>query len=198
MKKKHDKARRSGRGKNDAPRSSRSQLTLRKQASDEDLRPQMSATELIALRDVFWNNVAQEMLNGLSVLSQQHPEMFDGRFAVLTHGGERIPIARVDPIFACSLPFDKAEKRMSMAVQSTVFRVQTPAGEVFTIPLHEIRGLHALTPELIAKMQQALGEEGASSNGETGEGSTSKPFGLAAFAALPKKPLGPAPSEPGE
>lgn len=160
--------------------------------------PVMSAQELVSLRDVFWCNVAQEMLNGLSVLSQQHPEMFDGRFAVLTQGGERIPIAKVEPVFACSMPFDKADRGLSIAVQSTVFRIQTPAGEVFTLPLHEVRALHALTPELLAKMQQAIGEEGRSSGSESSEKGAAQPFGLAAFAALPKKPTGPAPVDPGE
>jgi hypothetical protein len=167
-------------------------------ASPPPTHPAMSAQELIALRDVFWCNVAQEMLNGLSVLSQQHPEMFDGRFAVLTQGGERIPIAKVEPVFACSLPFNQADRGLSIAVQATVFRVQTPAGEVFTLPLHEVRALHALTPELLAKMQQAIGEEGRSSGDEAGGASTAQPFGLAAFAALPKKPAGPAPVEPAE
>lgn len=161
----------------------------------------LRATDVSAMRDLFWSNIAREMLSGLSVLSQQQPELFDGRFAVLTKGGERIPIARVEPVFAVSIPMDEGQRSVSMQVQSTVFRVQTPAGEVFTLPLQEIRAMHALTPELIAKMQKALGEEGASTGSGTGAGNggnSSQPFGLAAFTALPKPPSGPAPQHPTE
>lgn len=153
----------------------------------------MSARDYESTRALFWENVVREMLSGLSVLSQQHPELFDGRFAVLTNGGERIPIAGIEPVFACSMAAVGRERELSQAVQATIFRIRTPAGEVFTLPVHEIRAMHALTPELLSKIQAAVGEEGASGSGEE-----PKPFGLAAFSALPKSPRLPAPAHPTE
>lgn len=158
-----------------------------------DLATPLSAADLGALRDIFWSNVVREMLTGLSMLSQQSPEILDGRFAVLTQGGERIPIAAIEPIFACSMTFNSRQRGLSEAVQATVFRLQTPAGEVFTLPLQEIRAIHALTPELIAKMQATLGEAGESEPGST----SAQPFGLAAFTALPRFAV-PIPEHPTE
>jgi hypothetical protein len=132
-----------------------------------------------ALRGLFWCNVVRDMLNGLSVLSQQQPELFDGRFGLLMRRGERIPVARVAPLFACSIPGSREERDASVAVQCTVFQVTTPDGEVFTIPVHEVRALHTMTAELIEKLQKLSGD-GGEEDGET------RPFGLAAFAALPK------------
>lgn len=132
-------------------------------------------------RQLFWENVVREMLTGLSVVSGagNQPELFDGRIAILTRGGERIPIADVTPMFACGIPGTPAERAASIAVECTVFRVRTPGGEVFTLPLAEIRGLHALSPELMKEMER----EAAQSAGEDPDGS-GKPFGLAAFRSL--------------
>lgn len=154
-----------------------------------------SATDLIAMRDCFWNNVVRDMLNGLAVLAQQQPELFDGRFAVLTRHGERIPIAAVTPIFACSIPGSRAERDASAAVQCTVFRVQTPGGEVFTLPVQEVRGLHTMTPELIEQLQRASETE---EDDASADGKGVKPFGFAAYAALPKPVTDPAPDHPTE
>jgi len=158
--------------------------------------PHMQPRQMIAMRDLFWCNVIRDMLNGLSVMCQQQPELFDGRFGVLTRQGERIPIGNITPLFACSIPGTQVERDASAAVQCTIFRIQTPEGEVFTLPVQEIRAMHTLTPELIEKLQ-ALSEDEAEGEEDTKE---SKPFGLAAFAALPKPaPLaGPAPEEPTE
>jgi hypothetical protein len=153
---------------------------------------------MLALRDVFWSNVVRDMLNGLSVLSQQQPELFDGRFAVLTHQGERIPIAGVTPIFACSIPGSREERDASAAVQCTVFRIQTPGGEVFTLPIQQIRGLHTMTPELLEQLQRAAGEDGPESEDGAPARGGGKPFGFAAFSALPKHALEPAPEQPME
>lgn len=125
-------------------------------------------------RQLFWENVLRDMLTGLSVQMGSHPELFDGRIAVLTHSGERIPIARVFPMFACSVP--GIGQGLSTAVQCTVFQIFTPSGEVFTLPLQEIRGLHTFTPELLRKMQ-----EGAN---RLGPGDEDRPFGFAAFRQL--------------
>lgn len=143
--------------------------------------PRMSSEAMNAMRDLFWCNVVRDMLNGLSVLSQQQPELFDGRFGVLTREGERIGVRSVSPLFACSIPGSPEEKDASVAVQCTVFQITTPEGEVFTLPVHEIRGMHTMTQELLEKLQKLAEDE---ESGE--EDSEQKPFGLAAFAALPK------------
>jgi hypothetical protein len=153
----------------------------------------LDCDQTIALRDLFWNNVVRDMLNGLAVLTETQPDLFDGRFGILTHQGERIPIAHVHPLFACSITGSPAERDASAAVQCTVFRIQTPEGEVFTLPVQEIRAIHTMTPELIEKLQ-ALSE----SEAEGDKSEADHPFGLAAFTALPKGPAVAAPEHPTE
>lgn len=149
----------------------------------------LTATETLRTRELYWHNVVREMLNGLSVLCQQQPELFDGRFAVLTHAGERIAIGRIFPLFACSIPGSSWEREQSTAVQCTIFRIITPDGEVFTLPVHEVRGMHSLTPELVEQLQKmAEAQQSGGNGGEDGEDAPPRPFGLAAFAALPKGP----------
>jgi hypothetical protein len=140
---------------------------------------QMPLARVSLMRRMFWENVVREMLTGLSMIRGTQPELFDGRIALLTHGGERIPIADVSPMFACGIPGTPAEKAASIAVECTVFRIRTPGGEVFTFPLSEIRGLHALSPELMKEMEREAGDQ----SGEPGDGST-KPFGFAAFRSI--------------
>ncbi len=113
--------------------------------------------DVAVARKLFWENVVREMLTSLSMMQMQGsaPELFDGRIQVLTHGGERIPIGVVFPLFACSIPGQSKEHDASMAVECTVFRIQTPDGEVFTLPVHEIRALASLTDELIKQLEQA-------------------------------------------
>lgn len=130
------------------------------------------------MRRMFWENVVREILTGLSMVRESQPELFDGRMALLTQGGERIPIANVTPMFACGIPGTPAEKAASIAVECTVFQIQTPSGEVFTFPLSEIRGLHALSSDLIRELER----EARAQEGE-GEQNT-KPFGLAAFRSV--------------
>lgn len=154
-----------------------------------------SPEDLRAMREVFWHNVVREILGGLAMVAQKRPELMDGRFAVLTHGGERIPIGRVEPMFAMSIRDGAGDQQASAAVQMTVFRVATPEGEVFTLPVQEIRGVHELTPELLSRLQQEENEQSDSS--EDGE---RRPFGFAAFRALPKRiePVRAAPTHPME
>jgi hypothetical protein len=156
----------------------------------------IGSQQTVHLRDLFWNNVVRDMLNGLAVLHDTQPELFDGRFGILTRQGERIPIAQVYPLFACSIPGTQVERDVSAAVQCTVFRVTTPEGEVFTLPVQEIRAIHTMTPELIGKLQ-AMAEQEAEGDEESG-GDDAKPFGLAAFTALPKPPMTAAPEGPTE
>ncbi len=130
-------------------------------------------------RHLFWQNVVREMLTGLSMLQVSQPEVFDGRMGVLTNAGERIPIAEVFPMFACGVPGSAADRAASIAVECTVFRIRTPSGEMFTLPLHEIRGLHALTPELLKELEQSSIERMVEADDEK-----KRPFGLAAFTTL--------------
>lgn len=109
--------------------------------------------------------------------------LFDGRLAILTHAGERIPIADVVPLFACGINETETSKALSTAVECTVFQIRTPAGEVFTLPLHEMRAFHALTPELMRELERRsrVGEDNGGEEGEMQE-----PFGFAAFTSLAK------------
>ncbi|MBX3359219.1 MAG: hypothetical protein KF745_12420 [Phycisphaeraceae bacterium] len=162
-----------------------------------------SVPNVLAMRELFWHNVVREMLTALSMMQGTRPELFDGRTAVLTRQGERIPIAEIFPLFACGIPGTPAVREASVAVECTVFRLKTPGGEVFTFPVSEIRGLHSLTPELVQQLEQAaLSDETI--------GGPSGPFGFAAFAPpngvsppanLPGEPPGAvpkAPARPGE
>lgn len=158
---------------------------------------------VIEARELFWNNVIREILTALSIMSaagvgrssdaeadtkaepgsepsaEESEEAesagpLDGRLAVVTSLGERIPIAEVYPLFACGVPGTPGERALSMAVECTVFQIRSPAGEVYTLPLHEIRGFHALSQELMQEIAEAA--QSASSGEE--------PFGFAAFTSL--------------
>ncbi|MGD9789413.1 MAG: hypothetical protein AB7Q00_05945 [Phycisphaerales bacterium] len=103
--------------------------------------------------------------------------LFDGRLAVITTLGQRIPIAEVSPVFACGVPGPGGKHWLSTAIECTVFEIRTPAGEVFTLPVHEIRAFHSLTDELMQKLVE-------SSREEAGETAQEAPFGFAAFTSL--------------
>ncbi len=160
--------------------------------------------ELAQAREMFWQNVTREMLTSLSMQraklaglrDAQRKEMeakgedpgepedlpgFDGRMAIVTTIGERIPIADITPLFACSIGGNSRERALSEDVQCTVFQIRTPTGEVYTFPIHEIRGLHALTEEAMQAMQEEAG-------GEPGAGGIAGvPFGFAAFTSLARE-----------
>ncbi len=135
-------------------------------------------SEVEARRRLFWENVVRDMLTTLSTLRQRSPEMFDGRMSILTHAGERIPIANVFPMFACSIVGTQQERVASGEVASSIFRIKTPNGEVFTIPVSEVRALHALSPELVEALEEAARA------GEGEEDSETQPFGFAAFRSI--------------
>lgn len=157
---------------------------------EEDLLPHPTrpAREVMARRELFWHNVMRDFLMGMSLMSvkrasapydpeveEAHKSTFDGRIGVITTLGARIPIGEVHPMFACSISGTEAERRLSEEVQCTVFQIRTPSGEIHTLPLHEMRSLHALTPELIEAIEAQLEKNG---EGEA------KPFGFAAFTSL--------------
>jgi hypothetical protein len=127
------------------------------------------------LRELFWQNATREMLTALSAVQAQSPEMMDGRVGVITRDGTRIAIAEVYPQFACGVPGSALTQALSTAVECTVFRITTPQGEVFTLPVSEIRGMHTLSGELLKQLEQESMRESGSPMGE--------PFGFAAYTA---------------
>jgi hypothetical protein len=147
--------------------------------------------EVATARELFWQNVLREMLTSLSALGASNGgtkvltdaggnpiegDPFDGRLAIITALGQRIPIAGVEPLFACGIPTSDADKALSMAVECTVFQIRTPDGEVFTLPLHEIRGLHSLSGELVELIKQNAADQ-------------PEPFGFAAYTSLARTNL---------
>lgn len=155
-------------------------------------------------RELFWQNVIREMLTSLSmqrarlagqaaaeqralVQAGKEPPApgplpgFDGRMALVTRTGDRIPIADITPLFACSIGGTMTQRALSEDVQCTIFQVRTPSGEVYTFPVGEIRGFHALTEEAMQELQK---QAEALSGGADG---ASAPFGFAAFTSLARE-----------
>ncbi len=160
---------------------------------------QAGGAHSFARRDLFWQNVVREMLGGLAAAaatsggrlsvgpkgaatggSPVH-DLFDGRMAVVTRLGQRIPIADVTPLFACSIPSggpsSATDRAIAADVQCTVFQITTPGGEVYTLPVHEIAMIHSLSHQLVERLQQATSAQTAN----PGDG---RPFGFAAFTSL--------------
>ncbi|MBC7835715.1 MAG: hypothetical protein H7Y88_11540 [Phycisphaerales bacterium] len=153
-------------------------------------------------RELFWHNVVREMLTSLGQMQRDSEqggpkngadaELFDGRTAVITRGGERIPIAEVAPLFAFGLTGQGGQREAAMAVECTVFRIRTPGGEVFTMPVSEVRAIHSLTPQLVKELEQSAIENVTRQTGEDAEGG---PFGFAAFVRRKQPEM--LPDEPG-
>lgn len=125
------------------------------------------------------------------------PMLFDGRLAVMTEQGERVAIADVFPLFACGINAP-SERGLSLALECTVFQIRTPGGQVYTLPLHEIRTFHALTPELMQRLEK-VSRRRQRQMGTPEE--QQQPFGFAAFTSLVQgapRPLEPAPEFPME
>jgi hypothetical protein len=162
---------------------------------------------LAQARELFWQNVIREMLTALAMqrarvvaereaarkqLAMQGqelppmgpPEGFDGRMAVVTSLGERIPIADITPLFACSIGGTQRERALSEDVQCTIFQIHTPSGEVYTFPVQEIRGFHALTEDAMRSMEREA-RTAAEAAGEETAGRV--PFGFAAFTSLSRE-----------
>lgn len=163
-----------------------------------------------AARRLFWQNFMRQVLTALSIESMRRSErhgsiyypaeeelppkptdvpaipaegnLFDGRLAVLTHAGERIAIGEVFPALACGLT-DPKSRAMSMAVECTIFQIRTPTGEVFTLPLEQIRGFHALSPQLMAQLEATARAQEQQQRGDD-QGDEQLPFGFAAFTSL--------------
>lgn len=148
-------------------------------------------------REMLWHNVVREMLTSLSLETAQadaqgKTHVLDGRIAVINFRGERIQIAAVRPLISFGVGNTAEERALSMMLQGSVFQIVTPEGDVYTLPLHEIRGLHALSEGIMNALEQASAEPDK----------PSQPFGFAAFTSLARgvndKPIPPAPNDPGE
>jgi hypothetical protein len=154
----------------------------------------LDVDDVVAARELFWHNAMREILTSLSVASLSRPPrpggrkakaaeaLFDGRLAVLTRAGERIPIAEVFPLFACGINGGDAERALSIAVECTVFQIRTPDGQVYTLPLHEMRAFHALSPEIMKELQELARRLGEEDDQER----IKRPFGFAAFTSHPR------------
>ncbi len=142
--------------------------------------PQIEPLQRLAeSRTLFWQNVVREILLTFPLLANERPEVADGRIAILTHAGERIPLAAVEPLFPCSIASPHA-MQLCLAVQATVYNVRTPTGEVFTIPLHEIRAIHSLTDELMRELEDEARRLNTGADG-------AEPFGFAAYTSLARQ-----------
>lgn len=147
-------------------------------------------------RETFWHNVVRETLMALAVAAgsggrlaptpsaaatSPDPvgDLFDGRMAVITRLGTRIPIADIYPLFACSAAGPTSERMLSADVQCTVFRIKTPDGEAFTLPVSEIAMVHSLSEELVARLEAA-----AAATMGNDDNASKLPFGFAAFTSL--------------
>ncbi|MEO1009003.1 MAG: hypothetical protein AAFX79_10570 [Planctomycetota bacterium] len=163
------------------------------------------------LRDAFWHDICREILTTLSIEGLRRaeaanntlpsgqqivtsvgtaappaPELFDGRMAILTHGGERIPIGQVYPMLACGINSDPTARAISQAVECSIFQIRTPPGELYTLPVSEIRAFHALTPELMAQIEAAGRAQQQARRRPSGstESKDDLPFGFEAYTSL--------------
>lgn len=154
--------------------------------------------ELVQVRrDLFWQNVVREILMGLAAAAAHETgrlaptptaaaaspdpvsDMFDGRMGVITAQGQRIPIADVIPVFACSTPGTTNDRMLSGDVQCTVFRIRTPLGEIYTLPITQIVGVHSMSQALADQLQQA-----AEAMEETDADGNKMPFGFGAYTSI--------------
>jgi hypothetical protein len=110
------------------------------------------------------------------------PAPFDGRVGIITTLGQRIPIADVHPLFACSVPNSPEQRLLSCDVQCSVFRITTPTGEVYTLPVSFIAAVHSLSDELVSHLEAAsvAAQAGGSPVGDL-------PFGFAAYTQLARQ-----------
>lgn len=150
-----------------------------------------------ARRDLFWSNVVRDSLMAMASAAAsssarlnpgpaaaQHSmkpvdDLFDGRMGIITSLGQRIPIADIFPLFACSSTGSQQDRERSTDVQCTVFRITTPTGESYTLPLSQIIGIHSLSESLVKQLESA--SEHMQEEEHPGE---RLPFGFAAYTSL--------------
>lgn len=157
----------------------------------------LSPSQTKAYRELFWQNFIREVLVSLIAAQTQATQdmrekmtqpdaasaeaMSDGRMGIITEQGQRIPIARIFPVFAQSMEPGEShaqhEVELAQILQCTIFQIETPGGEVYTLPLHEIRGFHALTEQLM----EQIANKARRQRQRKGEAEQPEPFGFAAF-----------------
>ena len=98
---------------------------------------------------------------------------------VITTLGQRIPIADLFPVFACSAVGSQADRDRSADVQCTIFRITTPSGETYTLPISQIIGIHSLSEDLIRQLESTSEELQ-----EDDQSQDRLPFGFAAYHEL--------------
>ncbi|GEM_PF-1106134 len=156
-----------------------------------------SASMVQARRDVFWQNVTREVLMAMAAAAAANSgrisatpkgaasspspvaDMFDGRMGIITTLGQRIPIADVIPVFAVSKPGCAEDRLRSNDVQCSVFRISTPTGESYTLPIHHIAGIHSMSDALANQLEAA-----ARSMEEKDDDGNRLPFGFGAYTSL--------------
>lgn len=106
------------------------------------------------------------------------PDVLDGRICVITTFGERIPVAEVKPLFALGVDQSPETRALSAAVECSVFQVRSPKGMVYTLPIHEIRAVRAVSEDLMTEIERERGEPGIE-----------QPFGFAAFTSMARAGL---------
>jgi len=153
---------------------------------------------VLGRRDLFWSNVVRDTLMALSAIAAHasgrsaptptaaafspaptHP-VLDGRIGVVTALGQRIPIADVFPVFAVTDVSCRQGRERSEDVQCTVFRITTPGGEIYTLPISQISAVHAISDELLTQLERQAAARGFESGG-TDDGI---PFGFKAYTSL--------------
>ncbi len=156
---------------------------------------QIPAARTQVRRDVFWNNVVRETLMALAsaaavssgrldtgpvaanASTSPVDDLFDGRMGLITTLGQRIPIADIIPVFACSMLSNEGDRSRANDVQCTVFRITTPTGESYTLPISQIIGIHSLSEALIEQLEDAANEEKKREEERI-------PFGFGAYTSL--------------
>lgn len=153
-----------------------------------------------ARRDQFWSNVVRDSLMAMASAAAsssarlsptpsaaEHStkpidDLFDGRMGIITSLGQRIPIADIFPVFACSAVGTMADRERSADVQCTIFRITTPTGETYTLPISQIIGIHSLSEDLVKQLEEATEDL---QDGDP-RGNEGLPFGFAAYTELSK------------
>ncbi len=159
----------------------------------------LTPSQTKAYRELFWQNFIREVLVSLIAAQSQATQelrekpaapdaanadaMSDGRMGIITQHGQRIPIARIFPVFAQSIePCDAhapREVELAQILQCTIFQIETPGGEVYTLPLHEVRGFHALSEQLMEQIANRARRQRPKQR--KNEPEQPEPFGFAAF-----------------
>jgi len=159
---------------------------------------QATPGRVLIRRDIFWNNVVRDILmamataaasssgrltptvTGAEASTSPLDQMFDGRVGVMTTLGQRIPIADIYPVFSCSSTNPEADRSLMADVQCTIFRIRTPTGESYTLPISQIIGVHSLSDELVEELErQSQIQEGVDT-----EHIDRAPFGFAAYTSI--------------